>query len=110
MPYTPEGAPFVGAPDNTSGRAARSLDGSKLDRLETEVFNFLKKRGTKGATDDEIERHLNMRHQTASARRRTLVLKGRVSDSERERRTRSGRWATVWVVAELGKQLALPGV
>lgn len=110
MPHTSEGVSFVSAPNDTSERAAQSLNGSKLNRLEAEVFNFIKKRGLKGATDDEVERHLLMRHQTASARRRTLVLKGRVVETGRERRTRSGRWATVWVIADLGAQLPLPGV
>ena len=50
-----------------------------------------------GATDDELERLLRMRHQTASARRRELVLLGKVVDSGRTRKTRSGCKATVWV-------------
>lgn len=50
-----------------------------------------------GATDDEIEQQLNLRHQTVSPRRRELVLLGKVVDSGRTRPTRSGRRATVWV-------------
>jgi hypothetical protein len=71
----------------------------KLYRLEQQVFDHIKSCGERGATDDEIEQALQLRHQTASARRRTLVLKGCVVDSERERRTRSRRWASVWIVA-----------
>ncbi len=51
----------------------------------------------RGRTDDEIEQALNMIHQTASARRRELVLAGKVKDSGRTRATRRGRQATVWV-------------
>lgn len=47
-------------------------------------------------TDEEIERLLGLRHQTASARRRELVLLGLVEDSLRRRQTSSGRFATVW--------------
>lgn len=36
-------------------------------------------------------------HQTASARVRGLVLRGRVKDSGKRRDTRSGRKATVWI-------------
>ena len=50
-----------------------------------------------GATDDELERLLQLRHQTVSARRRELVLLGKVVDSGRTRKTRSGCKAKVWV-------------
>lgn len=46
-----------------------------------------------GATDDEVEQRLDMRHQNASARRKALVDKGKVRDSGHRRRTRSGRLA-----------------
>lgn len=66
--------------------------------LRARVLAHIEKTGVMGATDDEIERALNMRHQTASARRRELVLLGKVIDSHRVRKTRSGRNASVWVV------------
>lgn len=105
MPYTSDGAPYVGASD-TSKAAAKSLAG-KLGRLEHMVLEHIKAQGVRGATDDEIECALQLRHQTASARRRTLVIKGLVVESGRERKTRSGRWASVWAAAE-PVQLALP--
>jgi hypothetical protein len=61
------------------------------------VLDFIRSRGARGATDDEIEVVLGMRHQTASARRRGLVLKLYVSDSGAKRPTRSGSSAIVWV-------------
>jgi hypothetical protein len=51
-----------------------------------------------GATDDEIEVALDLKHQTASAARRGLVIAGLVRDSGQVRKTRSGRNATVWVI------------
>ena len=51
-----------------------------------------------GATDDEIEIALEMRHQTASARRRGLVLTGWLRDSGKKRPTRSDTMAIVWVL------------
>lgn len=62
------------------------------------VLDLIRSRGfALGTTDDEIEIATGMRHQTASARRRGLVLKGFVKDSERKRPTRSGSLAIVWV-------------
>jgi len=49
-----------------------------------------------GLTDEEIEHTLNLKHQTASARRRELVLGGLIHDSGQTRKTTSGREATVW--------------
>lgn len=49
-----------------------------------------------------------MRHQTASARIRELVQKGRVVDSTRRRPTRSGRLAIVWIEAEDSTSQAVP--
>lgn len=66
--------------------------------LRQEVYDFLAMRDDYGATDDEVEFVTGMIHQTASARRRELVLDGLVKDSGQRRDTRSGRKATVWVV------------
>jgi len=50
-----------------------------------------------GLTCDEIEVLLRMRHQTASARIRELVLLNKLQDSGHRRETRSGRQARVYV-------------
>lgn len=52
-----------------------------------------------GHTDDEVEKILGMRHQTVSARRRELVLGGRVKESGEYRKTRHGKWAKVWIAS-----------
>lgn len=96
--YQPtETAPYVVGSD-TSKAAAESIV-PELPRLEALVYAFILNSGTDGATSDEIEYGMQMAHQTISARVRGLVLKGRVKDSGARRKTRSGRKATVWVVA-----------
>ena len=81
----------------TSKKAAESISGKAAASMRTEILSFISSSG--GATDDEVESALSMRHQTASARRRELVLLGLVKDSRKRRPTRSGRNATVWVPA-----------
>jgi len=51
-----------------------------------------------GATCDEVEATLDLRHQTASARIREMFLAGKIRDGCERRLTRSGRRATVWVL------------
>ena len=89
------GAPYVVGSD-TSEQAARSMK-PHSKALKEKILNFILTTGAKGATDDEIETAMNLRHQTASARRRELVQAGKLTESGEKRRTRSGRWAKVWV-------------
>jgi hypothetical protein len=81
---------------DTSEEAAERI-ASETGRLQAMVLDEVRRSGGHGRTDDELEVALGLRHQTASARRRELVLKGLVEDSGRRRATRSGRKATVWV-------------
>lgn len=67
--------------------------------LRARVLDAIAAAGDKGATDDEIEQATGLVHQTASARRRELVLAGKLVDIGR-RPTRSGRKAIVWTVAK----------
>ena len=87
-------APFVAGSD-TSEKAAGETEPFRLS-LSARVLKVIKSSGGHGATDDEIEVKLMLRHQTASARRRELVLSGAIRDSGERRKTRSGRTATVW--------------
>jgi hypothetical protein len=103
-----DGPLFGGTPEPYGGRAP-SVRGSgtseaaaerKLptkDSDEGRVLAFIVASGVRGATNDEIEVALGMLHQNASARTRTLVLKGRVRNSGVTRQTRSRRQASVWV-------------
>lgn len=90
-------APFEVKSD-TSRDAADSHTTPELARLEAVVLDAIRASGQTGMTDDEIEVATKLSHQTASARRRGLVLRGFVMDSDRRRDTRSGRAATVWIV------------
>lgn len=84
---------------DTSRSAAASIQGV-LSSLQAKVLGWIRSRESDGATCDEIEAELNMKHQTASARIRELVLKDRVCDSGMRRKTRSKRKAVVYVVPE----------
>ncbi len=67
-------------------------------RLARQVYGVIA-RG--GATCEECETALGMKHQTASARIRELKDKHLVRDSGRRRKTTSGRLAAVMVVYEV---------
>lgn len=100
-PYTP----FVSG--SRTSRAAAAAKASSASTDERRVYEYIDQRGMHGATDDEVEVALDMRHQTASARRRGLVLKHRVVDSQKTRATRTGCGATVWVtVASISRSTA----
>jgi len=66
-------------------------------RLAQDVFARIADAGSHGATCDELECILDMRHQTCSARIRELKDKRVIRDSGRRRETRSGRYAAVLV-------------
>lgn len=80
-----------------------SIDAEKTiqkENLEAIVLSFVQGRGLRGATCDEAEVHLGLRHQTSSARFTALNKRGDIVDSGRRRPTRSGRKAIVWIKAE----------
>jgi hypothetical protein len=62
----------------------------------------------RGATCDELEVLVGLRHQTCSARVRELVLLGSLVDSGQRRPTRSGRLAAVYLVTPAGLESRLP--
>lgn len=78
-------------PCDTSEAAAESIEPTHLRRAVLTCF------GTTGRTCDEVEVLLDLRHQTASARIRELVMLGFLKDSGERRATRSGRQARVYV-------------
>jgi hypothetical protein len=93
----PQAAPHNGV--STSMRAAESMY-DLGGRLRFEVYSFIAQCGWVGATCDEIEQALNMKHQTASARVNELMNGGHIHNSGRKRSTSSGRAAIVWVRAD----------
>jgi hypothetical protein len=94
-PYYPDRPGHVRGSD-TSIDAADSLDDGLLSRLRAQIFALVDVRGHHGATCDEIEVALKLRHQTASARLRELVLGGHIYDIGKRRPTRSGRNARIY--------------
>lgn len=80
----------------TSRIAAETMISSAAGVRER-VFSFIDVQGRLGATSDEAERRLNLRHQTCSARFRELALAGRIVKANRRRNTSSGRPAEVFV-------------
>lgn len=92
--------PFVAGSD-TSQAAAESMAESST-AIRTRVLRYVRDCGPFGATCDEIELRLRLRHQTASARCRELVLMGLLekhtdphTGKTVRRVTRSGRAASV---------------
>lgn len=81
---------------DTSTAAAESVQ-PVTGELRRRVLSFIRSRAD-GATCDEAEVALGLRHQTASARIRELVTLGAIADSGQRRKTRSGRTASVYRV------------
>jgi predicted transcriptional regulator len=94
VPYYPDRPGYVATSD-TSEDAADSLSDNSLSRLRRWVYEHIKG-NPNGATCDEIEVALDMRHQTASARLRELFLGGLVYTTDECRLTRSRRRAHVY--------------
>lgn len=68
-----------------------------VQRLQKLILGHVTRLSATGATCDEIEVALNLRHQTASARINELVEKKYLVDSGKVRKTRSGNNAIVWL-------------
>jgi hypothetical protein len=69
-------------------------------KLHKSVLGLLRSWKSYGGSDWEIENALGLTHQSASARRRELVLRGLVHDSGLKRMGGSRRKVTVWVAPE----------
>lgn len=98
--------PYVRGSATSKAAAVSQIHAVKAD--EARVLSYIQGCGYRGATDDEVEVALSMLHQTASARRRGLVLKDFVIDSGRTRPTRTGCHATVWVTPANAKLAPVP--
>ena len=80
---------------STSIAALRSIEHVR-GKLSRRVFQTILLRGSRGATCDELEHVLDLRHQTLSARVRELYLGGWIYRTTRRRLTRSKRQAIVY--------------
>ncbi len=68
--------------------------------LRGQIYRYLARCLSNGATDDEIQVALNMNPSTQRPRRIELWDRGLVRDSGQRRKTRAGRNAAVWVVTQ----------
>jgi len=91
---------------DTRGAAAEAI-GPHLDRLQQAVLGFIRGRGDRGATDQEVAAGLELQADTTRARRVELRDAGLVCDSGRRRPTSTGRAATVWIAVGPQRQRTL---
>ena len=93
-PYQPESA--------TSKAAAASQTPESLTDKQRRVLSAIAigwAPDAPGMTDEEIVSRSGIEANSVRPRRVELVARGKVKDSGKTRRTRSGRQATVWVLA-----------
>ena len=81
---------------DTSHEAACSIDGEVVTRLESIVEDFIRSKGSAGATGHEIIAATGLPNETVTPRTRPLVEKGRIVNSGEKRVAPSGRRQIVW--------------
>jgi hypothetical protein len=92
------GQPIAQGYQVTSPLAAATTKAS-IEGLRKRVLGAIRDLGEQGATCDECEIVLDMTHQTASARVHEPAWAGFIVDSGRQRKTRSGGAAIVWLAS-----------
>jgi hypothetical protein len=70
---------------------------SELPPLRAKIYAMLVERGEMGATDEEMQLGIPMNPSTQRPRRGELADAGFVIESDKVRKTKSGRNAIVWV-------------
>ncbi|MHB1035228.1 MAG: hypothetical protein ACYC0Y_11335 [Pirellulales bacterium] len=102
-PQEPAAPRPASIPPRARTRAASRLAAeqvkTRLPSLQSRVYQVIAAAGD-GLTDEQISQALNVRPDSARARRIHLVHAGQVVDSGRRRLTLSGCQATVWVASE----------
>lgn len=81
----------------TSHDAAHQIE-DHTPTLRERVYTLISLRN--GITDEEIAEHLGLEMNTARPRRWELERQGLIYDSGVRRKTKSGRAAILWVIAE----------
>lgn len=94
---------------DTSRAAADSIDDMRLSNLHRQVVEFVRSQGDHGATAEESEHALDLRHQTVSARIRELMLGGRLFDAGKRRLASSGRYVRVLTVTKPNGEVEVVG-
>lgn len=102
-PYPYNDLPPFEEGSDTSKEAAESMQ-EFSGPLRQRVYDTLVRLGRLGATDDELEEIMGLRHQTLSARRRELELMGLITKTTQRRRTRSGRTAAIYLPSDVVKE------
>jgi hypothetical protein len=87
----------------TSFKAAVAMT-ERAPGKRAQCLAAIKAAGEYGATCDEVQIQLGMIPQTASARFRELAMKNLIVRTDRERMTRNGKAASVYVAAEEPQQ------
>lgn len=82
----------------TSKAAAIAIKPAR-QTLQARVLDLIRAAGYAGLTDEQIITILNMNPSTERPRRIELQEAGKIVDSGRTRKTRSGRNAVVWVIS-----------
>jgi len=91
-------APYI-VGSATSKAAAISIE-PNIGTLRWRILDLLRKCGSTGATDDELQSWTGINPSAQRPRRIELCEVGLVRNSGRTRRTRSGRQAVVWIATE----------
>lgn len=103
--FVPRGAhevparPLPSVAVDTSQAAAVSMR-QPAQAIRAAVLAYIRGQGEQGATCDQVEVALDLRHQTCSPRILELSHDGDVIDTGRRRVTRSRRTAVVWIARE----------
>lgn len=84
-----------------TSRAAAQAIASASGSIRMRVLEYIERLGPSGATCDEVEAELGLRHQTAAARLRELETGGYVY-TDGKRPTRSGCNAQIYRVTQQG--------
>ena len=84
---------------DTSRQAAAEI-APRVPAMHARILGVLSGCGETGATCEEMEDYLTLRHQTCGPRLKELAVSGAIVDTGMRRRTRSGRKAIVWLAKE----------
>ena len=93
--YGPRSAPYS---NSTTSKAAALAIAPKLAGRRLEVLEAIRKAGTDGATDEEIEAATGLPGNTVRPRRGELADMDLIVKAEFTRPTRSGNVADVWII------------
>lgn len=85
------------SPTVTQEQAAARIKWRVTGMRQT-IYRMIKEAGERGATDDEIQRALDIEGSTERPRRRELEIAGHIVNAEKVRANSRGNNETVWVV------------